>query len=393
MIGTTAAGAGALATGSLLTTLTNLADKGFSAMELSRNFKQGSLTSFTAAARVEPITVVDASCLHLEYLPEVLQSLQSIFTGYYLQAVSLIADVGNVKVIKMLDKLNPNRQPDVEAFLKDMAGAAMAVASEEICEASNWKLSMESYKWRLPTEGNVPAMEEEVKKAAITTMNATEKSVLSVTDFTNLSVGKLVNVEFKSNGQSITVPVAVRLLVSSLPSSSVVNLLDNNTKNNGLVERVYKWRAGRIDFVKDLILCQDLIADHKKNLLADREGVMREILNRAKNNKLSAYSSKQPSLAAASNLFVISEEVADTIKRESGLDIDNFGDRQKIFESTYGMIIVVIDREFQRVNFYHRDIRMPTSVGVRDIKMSAKGTGPDITDILNAYKKGEQPTL
>lgn len=393
MIGTTAAGAGALATGSLLTTLTNLADKGFSAMELSRNFKQGSLTSFTAAARVEPITVVDASCLHLEYLPEVLQSLQSIFTGYYLQAVSLIADVGNVKVIKMLDKLNPNRQPDVEAFLKDMAGAAMAVASEEICEASNWKLSMESYKWRLPTEGNVPAMEEEIKKATSTTVSAGEKTVLSVADFTNLSVGKLINVEFKSNGQSMTIPVAVRLLVSSLPSSSITKLLDNNTKNNSLVERVYKWRSDRIDFVKDLILCQDLIADHKKNLLADREGVMREILNRAKNNKLSAYSSKQPSLAAASNLFVISEEVADTIKRESGLDIDDFRDRQKIFESTYGMIIVVINREFQRVNFYHRDIRMPTSVGVRDIKMSAKGSGPDITDILNAYKKGEQPTL
>lgn len=393
MIGTTAAGAGALATGSLLTTLTNLADKGFSAMELSRNFKQGSLTSFTAAARVEPITVVDASCLHLEYLPEVLQSLQSIFTGYYLQAVSLIADVGNVKVIKMLDKLNPNRQPDVEAFLKDMAGAAIAVASEEICEASNWKLSMESYKWRLPTEGNVPAMEEEIKKATSTTMGASEKTVLSTTDFTNLSVGKLINVEFKSNGQSMTIPVAVRLLVSSLPSSSITKLLDNNTKNNSLVERVYKWRSDRIDFVKDLILCQDLIADHKKNLLADREGVMREILNRAKNNKLSAYSSKQPSLAAASNLFVISEEVANTIKRESGLDIDDFRDRQRIFESTYGMIIVVIDREFQRVNFYHRDIRMPTSVGVRDIKMSAKGSGPDITDILNAYKKGEQPTL
>ena len=57
------------------------------------------------------------------------------------------------------------------------------------------------------------------------------------------------------------------------------------------------------------------------------------------------------------------------------------------------MIIVVINREFQRVNFYHRDIRMPTSVGVRDIKMSSKGNGPDITDILNAYMKGVQPTL
>ena len=393
MIGTTAAGAGALATGSLLTTITSLADKGFGALELSRNFKQGSLTSFTAAARVEPITVVDNNCLHLEYLPEVLQSLQSIFTGYYLQAVSLIADVGNVKVVKMLDRLNPNRQPDVEALMKDMAGAALAVASEQICEASNWKLSMESYKWRLPTEGNVPAMEEEVKKAVANTMSVNEKTVLSVTDFTNLSVGKLVNVEIKSNGQSVSIPVAIRLLVSSLPSSSLVKLLDNNTKNNSLVERVYKWRSDRIGFVKDLILCQDLIADHKKNLLADREGVMTEILNRAKSNKLSAYSSKQPSLAAASNLFVISEEVADTIKRESGLDIEEFRDRQKIFESTYGMIIVVINREFERVNFYHRDIRMPTSVGVRDIKMSAKGSGPDITDILNAYKKGEQPTL
>lgn len=46
-------------------------------------------------------------------LPDVLQSLQSIFSGYYLQALAISTNIGKINVVKHLDKLNPNRNVGV----------------------------------------------------------------------------------------------------------------------------------------------------------------------------------------------------------------------------------------------------------------------------------------
>lgn len=387
--------AGAMATGSLLSTLgdigNNVATAGKEIRNIGAQIQQGSLSSVSSVARVEPLVVVDSSCLHIDFLPDVMQTLQSIFTGYYLQAVSLTADVQNVRVAKVLDKLNPSRNPDVFAFLND-AKNSWTASQESLSDHSNWKLAYESYRWRLPVEGNRPAMEAEVQE--LTQSRAvSEKSAMSVNEIANLSVGKMVNVEIKTEKHTLTLPVAIRLLASDMPSSSVIKLMLSGTQNNSFTERYYKWRSGRIEFVRDLILCQDLIKEHKKAIYNDKNGTFTEIMRRAKNNKLSAYMSKQPSLAAASNMYVLSEATAQQMRTESGIDLDNFSDRQKIFDTTYGMIIVVVDPEFRRIRFYHRDIRLPSSVGAQDIKGNQKGGGPDIMDILNAYKKGENVTL
>ena len=387
--------AGAMATGSLLSTLgdigNNVATAGKEIRNIGAQIQQGSLSSVSSVARVEPLVVVDSSCLHIDFLPDVMQTLQSIFTGYYLQAVSLTADVQNVRVAKVLDKLNPSRNPDVFAFLND-AKNSWTASQESLSDHSNWKLAYESYRWRLPVEGNRPAMEAEVQELTQSRV-VSEKSAMSVNEIANLSVGKMVNVEIKTEKHTLTLPVAIRLLASDMPSSSVIKLMLSGTQNNSFTERYYKWRSGRIEFVRDLILCQDLIKEHKKAIYNDKNGTFTEIMRRAKNNKLSAYMSKQPSLAAASNMYVLSEATAQQMRTESGIDLDNFSDRQKIFDTTYGMIIVVVDPEFRRIRFYHRDIRLPSSVGAQDIKGNQKGGGPDIMDILNAYKKGENVTL
>ena len=102
---------------------------------------------------------------------------------------------------------------------------------------------------------------------------------------------------------------------------------------------------------------------------------------------------KRPSMATASNMYIISEATASAIKRTSGVDLSSFSQRQKLFEETYAMILVIIDRDYQRVSFYHDGIKLPTTVGVRDLRNANKNTGPNIMDILSAYKQGAAPTL
>ena len=158
-------------------------------------------------------------------------------------------------------------------------------------------------------------------------------------------------------------------------------------------ERWFKWRAGRISFIKDLVFCQDLIREQKRTLMTDKDGVYSEIAKRAKNSKLASFFSKNPSLAEASNIVVISEETAMQLRVKHNLNLDNFKDRQKIFDKTYAMILVVIDRNYERVNMYHYGISASTSVGLRDIKVANKGSGPNIMEVLAAFKGGNAPVF
>jgi hypothetical protein len=57
------------------------------------------------------------------------------------------------------------------------------------------------------------------------------------------------------------------------------------------------------------------------------------------------------------------------------------------------MIVAVIDKEWSRVTFYHRGLPDATEVSFRDLKVSSKGNGPDVSDILKAYTLGQAPRL
>lgn len=378
-------------------------------LRVGTNYKTKSLIDVTQPSRVEPLTVVSKDCLTLEYLPDVMQSLLSIFAGYYLQAVALSARIDNVRVIRILDRLNPDRKFNDLMIIK-----------ENLEERIN--LSAESYRHRLPTSTNVRAMQAEMKRLVTRNTLATEvidtlKKVnihgqddvegldqptghvdndmitKVVNEVSNLSVGKLINVDIRVDEARVTVPVNLRLSAATLPDRSFTHILAMKTEDNTLVERFHAWRAGRIGLIKDLIFCQDLIDTHKKALMNDEDGVYSEIVKRVNNTKKFGILSNNPSLVSASNLFVMSEEVAKQVEQKLGGKLSNARIRQKAFENTYAMILVVIDREWERVTFYHRGISQSTEVSIKDIRASNKNKGPDVMDILKSYNMGQAPSF
>ena len=366
---------GTLAAGSVLSTVMDTYAK---AQAVGSHLKTSSLVSATSVARVEPIVIVDKDCLFLEYLPDILQSTQSIFVGYWLQALSLITNVGDVNVGRVLDKLNPNRKVDTSGFLNTIVSAG--IGKESLTYAS------ESMKYKLPTIAMEAKGDKGDKDSAIAKVD-------NVAELANLSIGKLINVTIKNNGQEAVIPISFRLMVNTLPPASCVQLLSQGSVDLSFSERWFKWRAGRISFIKDLVFCQDLIREQKRTLMTDKDGVYSEIAKRAKNSKLASFFSKNPSLAEASNIVVISEETAMQLRVKHNLNLDNFKDRQKIFDKTYAMILVVIDRNYERVNMYHYGISASTSVGLRDIKIANKGSGPNIMEVLAAFKGGNAPVF
>jgi uncharacterized protein YxeA len=374
---------------------------------LYSNIQTTSLVDATRSTRVEPITLVSQNCLTLEYLPDINQGLLDLFIGYYLQAVSLLTTIDDVTVARLLDKLNPDRDlTDVMLF-----------------ESISNKFSMveENYKYKLP----MAKQDKELFKNSLRL--AQERSVLDATIVTpeegedydykgsyvpdkyiskqlsetaDLSVGKLINVtlsNYDENGKEskVTIPVSFRLASMAVHFNVIKEIFTYHKDDTTFIERFHSWRSGRISFIRDLILCQDLINEKKKLMMSDKENVFLNIVNRVNKNKQYGLISDNPSLATASNLYVITSEEADYVGGELG---GKFGSKlvmRKIFDNSYAMIIVVIDREWEMVSYYSRGIDHPTTVSVKDIKKRAgsKGGQAELLNILKSYNLGSTPSF
>lgn len=367
--------------------------------QLLSNRKADSLIAYTRSTRVEPIALVDQSLVNVSYLPDIMHSLSSIFIGYYLQAVALSVNVNQINVIRLLDALNPNRD-------------VLDAASTRIVDSINSKpsfLALESYATKLPTMedfkkgydsvahiANAKDFQKNAGSLGASAQTAYGDKLSSVNEAVNLSVGKLIEVTV-NNGQGkggVTFPIVMRLIATMVDTSSMIHILgDGSRQNTSLRERFHSWKAGRLSFVRDLVFCQDLIDEHRAALMKDKSGVYADILERRKNNGVSALMSGNPTIGTASNVIVMNLETARTLEREVNGKLRNYETRQKIFDSSYVMLMAVVDTEHERVTFYHRSIKTPTELSVRELKASNKGTGPDVAEILKAYMLGNSPTI
>lgn len=346
--------------------------------EVKNNFSNlyttKSLSEVTKLTRVEPLTIVSKDCLNLEYMPDVANATLSIFCGYYLQAISMLTQINDVEVVRILDRLNPDR--DETGFL----------LSEQISRESLTNMVMESYLHRLPTRTSI-AFEED------------KENIKALNEVSSLSVGKMLNVEIaftSSKGEenkSVKLPINVRLMTSVIPNSTITQLLAYKTEDNSAGERFHAWRSGRISFITDLIFCQDLIDEYKRAAVGDETGTLQEIMRRVNNSKRYGLITKNPSLVSASNLFIISEEVARDVESKLGGKLSNPRIRQKAFDNTYAMIIAVVDRDYERVTFYTRGISASTDLSIKELKMASKGKGPDIGDIMKSFNMGLPPSF
>lgn len=359
--------------------------------------KERSLVSATKGARFEPIVLVDSDVTTYEGVVDVMQSLQSIFTGYLLQAIALHGSVGNTKAIKELDQFNPDRQPKYNEFIKSIT-------------------SNESYKHRLVTPKGGIALESldsnskrvsEAYKVAVENdhlaLSSTKDIDNNLSQSVNLSIGKVWNVDFTSNGQKTTVPITVRLISTVLPSERLTHILtQDSTKLTDLKERYYAWRAGRLNFISDLLLSKDLIKQHRKELMQDKDGVYSNILRRRAANNVATMTSGKPSLASASNMLVISSDTAKAIEQKLNGKFSNYTTRSGFFDGvnvrdkiTQGsslMIIAIVDKFADRVTFYTEGISESTNLSLREIRSSNKSSGPDVSEILKAYQLGSSPS-
>lgn len=370
--------------------------------------KNDSLVSFTKVLRVEPVTMIDERLKNYDNLPDILQTLLTLFCGYYLQAVACMTNVGQINVVRMLDTLNPNR---------DGGMAASSLVDAINGKASPSMLSMESFGTHLPdpvvsmespqdvgravnsamsgvraaVAAHRPAMDKNMYGSLSTGGVDLSRGIKAASEAVNLAVGKLLEVPIiGENNQKATFPISVRLATMTVNPDVLTHILGTSGSDNSYRERIHRWRAGELSLVQDLILCRDMILADKRLMAKDTSGAMSEIARRRAANTASAFTTGTPSVGSASGLVVLSKDTAVQLERSRLGRLDDPQFRDAVFADSLNMIMVVVDQDRDLVTIYTRDIALPVKLSVREIKSgnSGKGGGFDINEIMKAYRLG-----
>lgn len=388
--------------------------------------KGGNVVAYAEAGSIIPTCLVDESCSTSDILPDTLQTLQAVYAGYFLRAFAMHnITVGGASVWERLDKFSTNRSPvSAVGAIAKVAGAGLQASLEDFddrlptydelssdlpedldeLEEEGRRIAEEATAMMMTVanEARIPGQRPSGKKGAPqtilgandkkggqegTTVNV-DKSV-DVSGPVNFAVGLTVNVKIQDDDRSVVVPVNIRLNAMYMNPAPLVSILGFSANNISFGERYRKWRLGGIDFWRDLVLCQDLIKEHEKNLREDKTGIYLQMMNRRRQNALSAALTMTMSANSASNIIVLSEESAAALEVKTGGRLSDFRFRERIFSQGYGVLLAVISQRKGRVRFYTRSIPEYTEVGEREMRAMSKGnSGPDVGDILSAFRAG-----
>lgn len=351
-----------------------------------------SLADISKIARVEPITLISSNLTGTKELYNILHGVLNIYAAFYLQAVHILsAQLSDVRILKILDKTNPDR--DMKTLL---------TSGYTAYESLNVKtLSLENCKYKLPMLGSEKpsfAMESVFDEDSTNSLgNSTQK--LETFEKLGSAVGKVMEVKFTVRGNDskasdeITIPVVVKLDNMVIPADVIDQILTANSDEITLGSRFKDAISGRIGFIKDFILCSDLIKTQKKTMIKDPTGYYNQLMKRINNSRMYSALSGNISLAGVSSIVVISEEDESFIQKQIGGKLTNEHTREIIFNNTSAMMIVVVDKEWERVSIYVKDIDGFSQNSFDAFKsMSDKGNN-NIADIIKAFSLNNAPSF
>lgn len=374
-----------------------------------------SLADITKIARVEPITLISSNLTGVKDLYEILHGVLNIYAAYHLQAVNILStQMVDSRILRILDKTNPDR--DLKTFLTagQLGMENFSIRTPETGSKAIKTLSLQGTKYRLP----MLQSDNKVRQYAGESMdhqsiygqgdndvndNALNAAMLRVDSFDKLgiTVGKVIEVSFypdnneSTEGRKVNVPVVIKLDTMIMPSDALQRIVTANTEDLSFGARFKDAISldSRVHFIKDFLLCQDLIKSQKRAMIKDPTNYYSALLKRVNNSKLYSALSGNISMAGISSVYVISEEDEQQIQSKIGGKLTNQKTRDIVFNNTSAMMIVVVDKEWERVSIYVRDMSGFSQASFDSFKSSVDKGNSMIADMLKGFTMNNPPSF
>lgn len=154
-------------------------------------------------------------------------------------------------------------------------------------------------------------------------------------------------------------------------------------------QRWLQMTAGEISFFTDFLLGNDLRRKRLDALRKDRTGILSEMIDRKENamsNMWMKMAQVTPSRQNIANTILIYDDknFAKACSN-NGINFKNYANRQKFFNSTMSMIVVVVNPMYNRVDMYFNGMQHSSTFTFDQLKKNAKTEATDILAMMKQY--------
>ena len=348
---------------------------------------EGSVIEYASAANNILTATVEDRLTHHDITSNILKLSTNLYAGYYVQAVAMMATVGNLQVRQVLDRLNPKR--DLIANTKDAV-------------VDNWHSIESAYQY--PVWVNVPnySLEDnawDINKTdthpGSTSVNSSGTKNLNTwaSEAPNLAVGKIFEVEICSNGSRAVIPTRVVISPITCNSAMFISMYAEGNLNNTFMNRIKRWQVGELSTIGDMIFCNDIISEKAKILKQDKLGIVKELEKRRLSNKLSTLITNKTSIATASTISIITKDTDNELALSLGGKLTDHRMRDLVFLKSGLVIMAIVDEMYETVTLYFRGETHGNHLTFKECQIASKGNGPNPMEILKAFQAGQTPNI
>lgn len=347
-----------------------------------------SLPQFVRPMLIESPCFIQSSLIEdPEVVSNILKNLYNLYIGYLLTALQMNElVVGNRRVRDVIAPITTVGPKDaLESFTDiNLLVEGLQECMEAITLAPNINVTINTPpKTVTPNKNAGKMMESEYH---------TDKS-MSIP----IASGRQVEVKFATpeGGESISLVLNVKFNTRVLPEQVVEYILSQDY-TQGISERWLKYRAGEISFVKDFVFGVDKLKRRARALKNDKEHALIDLFNHKSNMYLKrmadvARKDDKRSYNIANSILMIDEDTYDRYAKSSGFNIDNVSDRERFFENTYNLFIVLVDNRYSRIKLYTNGISQSSTYSFNELKASGSSDKMSLADVMGYLSKSTLP--
>ena len=348
-----------------------------------------SLAELARLTEIEAITAIDSSLTIHESTTDVLKYINSLWAGWYLSSAQIMTDTGRIKTVKLLERLNPAKNPSYAIANNILSGAGFVYnnySGESIGLEGLPVVVEEKLPTMLPVESNysfealgdpLPALQS-------------SKETNNLTTVSNLSVGQSVTLTLNDNGATKDITVNLRLVTVPVNAGVLKTILTWSQKDLRLKSRLSAWRAGELRFWRDVILMRDVFTERKKVLMNDKSDLLQAMLGRQSDSMMHSVMTMTPSVGTMSSVLVISaDRLRDLELNHLDGRLSDVRFRQRVMNATGLMIIAVIDPMSEFVKIYTHTQALASEFSIKQLKTAGKGGGSDLGEIIKLMNQNQ----
>lgn len=382
------------------------------------------------------LVMVEDRLQSLDYLPGILEKVQTRLAATTLTAISLLVGVPNVDVMDVLDSVQTRRSV-LDAGVRTGSRFVGMVAGESTRKASRFALpsydnlaivageSARAPRHHSATNAHSAAFQNGVaagkaqasqvhlhqdhvdnsktninhyegggKKSVSISSTLPSNALKQLYEHEGLSTGKQFSCVIERDGNKAELMLSLRLSTQIVPQDMMRTFLAFADNTNDFWDRVVRVKAGMLRGWRDGFLQNDAMDEYRKNRFRDSTGMYKKMLANKNRNWLSGLLTFSPSINNASSVMIISSDTADAAIPYIGGDLDDDDVRMNVFKSTLLNYIIVVDEVWGRVKIYTRSLNGSQTIDKSDFAKSGKSGGAaDVNRLIEAYRAGAQPTL